>query len=206
MPSTPALEIANASKLAIGRQLTREELLSCEELAINVYPNAIIRYIKLARVKNGDFGYIFAPIFNGIIIGAKRRERNDRFRFSTQGSRDVYYILDSYLGSGYSLNELDEVVWLSLHATLTEIRLAIEAAKKTGIIHAAYIKAIILGNRRRATQRLEMTRRPKITNGLDLPTGVPDVKGLQDKWTRKLKSAVEDRTGEDAARHGQTKV
>lgn len=215
MPSQPANEIVVAIEDVLGQMLTTEQKLQCEELAINVYVGAAKRHIArwaASLQKKGKaftFDHFYVPIMNGIIVGGMRIPREKQFKFDTPLKKMMYAAIHTYLGSGFTMKELEDVVWFTQHTTLKELQAAIAVAQHCGVINGAYIRAIIVGNRRRAAAllRVKDSRFKKITEDPpDVLTGVPNVKSLQDAWTKRLKSAVDRSTDEDVERNAERKL
>lgn len=216
MPSQPANDLSNVISDAIGRPLDAAENLKVEEICINVFPGAALNWAKrwtaqkLAKQKTLTVDWYHKPLLNGIIPNAMKRKGNAQFHFDTDGKRNVYASMHAYLGTGFSAKALDIIVWLCEWATQAEVDMAISVAQYHGVVNHAYVRAIIVGNRRKVTAQMAAhdARFKKITNDPpDVLTGVPNVKSIQDAWAARLKKAVadqEERTVTDAAKRKLT--
>ena len=204
MPSTAANELIRILQRILGQPLSANQQLSCEEMVLNVHVGAIKRFVerwakdlskKQSRVLTFDHFYV--PIMNGIIVGATKYKKDQMIKFNTSTKRMIYAAMHTYLGTNFTMKELEDIVWFTQFATLQELQTAINVAQYHGVINCAYVRAIIVGNRRKAAAvlRAHDERFKKITDDPpDILTGVPNVKSLQDAWTRRLKSAIERST------------
>lgn len=215
MPSFHANEIIRTCQDVLGRQLDINEKLMCEEIVINVFPGAAKRHIKSFASSLGKkgkqirFDYLYEPIMNGIIVGAMKTKKENRFKFDTPAKKQIYAAMHSYLGTDFSIGELEDIVWFTKHSTLQELQTAIQVAEHHGVVNCAYVRAIIVGNRRKAAAQLKAqdSRFKKLTDDPpDVLTGVPNVKSLQDAWTKRLKAAVARAEEDDVERGAKGKL
>lgn len=216
MPSQAANEIIRCIQTIINRELTFEQRLACEEIVLNVYPGAACRFIKnwaknLSKKHNKVmvFDHFYVPIMNGIIVGASKRPRDKMFRFDTATKKMMYGAMHAYLGTNFSMKELEDIVWFTQFTTMAELQTAINVAQHHGVVNCAYVRAIIVGNRRKAAAllRLQDARFKKITE--DPPNvliGVPNVKSLQDAWTKRLKYAADASEESEVERNANKKL
>ncbi len=214
MPSIHANEIIRTIQEVLEVQLTPTEQLQCEEIVLNVYPGAARRFIKrwatsLSKKssKKLTFLHFYAPIMNGMIVGAMKRLKDQQFKFDTPTKRLMYGAMHAYLGTDFTMRELEDIVWFTQCANVQELQTSIQIAQHYGVVNCAYVRAIIVGNRRKAAALLRAhdDRFKKITEDPpDVMTGVPNVKSLQDAWTRRLKAAV-DRSTEQSVERGAIK-
>lgn len=214
MPSYNANELIRLGEDLIGRPLNVEEKLQAEEIVLNVYPGAAKRWMRTwhkAQTKRGKlkigFDYFYNPIMCGIIVGGMKCKRELMFKFDTPAKREIYAAMHTYLGTDFTMKELEDIVWFTKFSTLSELRTAIDVAQHHGVVNCAYVRAIIVGNRRKAAAVLRSHDARFKTLTEDPPnviTGVPNVRSIQDAWTRRLKAAIE-RSDEDAVERGASK-
>lgn len=199
MPSSHANAIIRLAEDLIGKQLTTDETLQAEEIALNAYPGAATRWMrswaKSLEKKGKAFGFdwFYKPIMNGIMVGAMKNKPDKLFKFDTTHKRQTYAVVHTYLGTDFSMRELEDIVWFTQYSTLSELSTAISVAQYHGVVNSAYVRAIIVGNRRKAAAllRAQDSRFQKVTQDPpDVKTGVPNVKLLQDAWTKRLKAAI----------------
>jgi len=215
MPSYEANSIIRMLNDVLGKPLTTAQQLQCEEIIINVYPGAVRRFIrswtaKLSK-KQGKvltFDHFYIPIMSGIIVGAMKNKKENLFRFDNPTKKLIYAAMHTYLGTDFTLRELEDIVWFTKCSTKEELQTAINVAQHHGVVNCAYVRAIIVGNRRKAAAllRSQDERFKKLTD--DPPnvlTGVPNVKSLQEAWTRRLKNAIDRSTEEDVERSAAKK-
>lgn len=195
MPSAGANNIIAKLSRVLCRSLTVEEIMMCEDLAYNVFNKAVVRYIdRASKLKSLKFATIYVPVMNGIIVGAMRTDRLNRFKFDDKKKCDIYAAVHMHIGDGFPSGQLDDIVWMTKECTLKEVQQAIQAAAYHGVRHAGYVKSVIVGNRRRAAAMLRArnAKYKKITDDPpDVNIGVPNVKDIQDAWARKLKAAID---------------
>jgi len=189
LPSATALRIGLKAQEFIARELTRGERLQCEELALNLYPRAVIQYIdRLIRrkAKPNTFSLIYQPARNMVFRYSHRR--ND-WIYMRGRMLSVYQRVGEFCGDGFSESELDAIVFLVDDCSPAEIDTAITYARGRGIHSAAYLKACILGNRKRYT--LNAVHRGKLAQyipdvesikAIVVPARVPRIDKLRDLW------------------------
>lgn len=201
MPSIHANEIIRLVQDLIRQDLTVEEKLQVEEIVLAVYPGAVKRWLRTwaksleKRGKVVGFSWYYAPIMNGIIVGGMRSRNVKPFKFDTPVKRTIYAMIHTYLGTDFSLKELEDIVWFTTYATPQELETAVNVAQHHGVVNCAYVKAIIVGNRRKAAAVLKSqdARFTKLTQDPpDIKTGVPNVKSLQDAWIKRIKATSTD--------------
>lgn len=201
MPSVYANMIARAITDAIGRPLTADESLRCEELGLNIFANGAIHFINtLARSmkrqgKRPKFEHFYEPLMDGIVAWATKTLPRDRFRFDTKDKRDIYALMHAFIGNGFSQGQLGNIIWMIEHCTAKEVSLAMRSAEYRGTIHSGYVRAIIAQNRRRAVVKLASSdprfahltdeRKEYVSN-----VGLPNVKEIQDRWIFRIKRVV----------------
>lgn len=216
MPSEQANRVIQGAESLTQKELTARQKLQCEELVYNVFTGPICRYIggfatsiRKGNRKRPKFETIYFPIINGAMVNAERKKGAERFFFDTVRKEQVYARCHMYLGDNFSAVDLDAIVWMAKYATPTEVQTAINAAAYKGVRNASYVRAVIIGNRRRATAELAALndKYKKITNEKpNINIGVPDIKSLKKAWQRKLKDAIERERTTDAEREGSKKI
>lgn len=216
MPSDSANRIIESCQNVIGRELTDNEKIQCEEMAANVFSGAIVRYLgfldksmRKGTRKRPSFTNIYFPVIRGALIGARRRPDGKQFFFDTVAKRQIYARMHMYLGDGFSQTDLEAIIWLCTFVTPQDVQSAIDVAAFKGIRNGQYVRSIVVGNRRRATAQLahHNAKYKKITSDPpDISIGVPDVVSLQRSWQRKLKDAIEREKTSRAEREGIKKI
>jgi hypothetical protein len=141
MASAPAIALWKAIQGRCMVTLTTTELMRCEEIVVNVFPKPVMAFVK-RRDAFKTFGHAYVPLMNGMIKGAIRRR--ERFCFDTLNKQSIYYDLDKYLGDGYSLNELEDIVWMSENFNIIEIKEAMLIAERNRIISTSYVRAVAI--------------------------------------------------------------
>lgn len=198
MPSATALRIAIKASEFLRRELNGHEQEMCEELALNLYPKAVIQYIdRLTRKKAPkQFSMIYQPCKNMLIRWSRRR---DDWICMKGRMRNVYNKVGQFVGDGFSERELDSIIFLSDDCSDAEIDAAIAYSRGRGIHNASYLKAVILGNRKRYT--LGAIRRGKLAQYIPevatlraLDVGirkVPNIDRIRDLWRFRVRQAVD---------------
>lgn len=216
MPSHEANNIIAMISKIIGQTLTPMQQLQVEEMIINIYPGALRRWItgwyESLGKKQGKvltFDHFYVPAMNGIIKGAMKYPKEQRFKFDIPTKKLMYAMMHAYLGTDFNMKELGDILWAINHTSKDELRMAIQVAQNSGVVNSAYVRAIIVGNRRKAAAflRVHDERFSKVTEDPpDVLVGVPNVKSLQDAWTRRLKAAAERAEEESLGRGAAQKA
>lgn len=198
MPSATALRIELKAREFLNRELTRGERLQCEELALNLYPKALIAYVdRLIRrkVNPKSFSLIYQPARNVVFRYSHRRSD---WIYMKGRMGNVYARVGEFVGDGFSERELDAIVFLADDCTQAELDAAIAYARGRGIHSVAYLKACILGNRKR--YMLGAVRSGKLQQYIgdvkeikELLIGaqVPRIDKLRDLWRFRVRGTVE---------------
>lgn len=216
MPSKHANVIIRTLQEILDIRLSPDQQLQCEEIVTNVYPGAAQRWINSwvkiltkRQTKVLTFDHFYKPIMNGIVVGGMRRPKGQLYRFDTSTKRMIYGTMHAYLGTDFTPKELEDIIWFTNFATLQELQTSIAVAQHHGVVNGAYVRAIIVGNRRRAAALLK-AKDEKFKKVTDDPpnvlVGVPDVKSLQDAWTKRLKAAYDRATGQAVERGAGRKL
>jgi hypothetical protein len=189
MPSASGNEIIASMTKFLGRKPSKNEVVACEELALNVAPGAVLSYIRSTEKRYANkpriLNHVYSPICQGVLKGAYRMPKWTRLNGA------IYWHMHGFLGDGFSSKELVDVAWIStLNATAEELDSAIKTASNRNIFSSAYVKAIIVGRRNVVKRQADYERAKfkKVEDGP--PVIVAESDHVGDSWTKRIGGAV----------------
>lgn len=184
MPSLNAIKVIVEAEEFLQRRLVSQEIIRCEELCMNVFPNAIVNYIK--RITSKDvvcsFDSIYYPIMSGVLREANRRYGFLKFTPSVEA---MYWKVHDQLTNGFGESELSAIWWLS-NAKGSEVDEALSYIKIHNVHSAAYMVKIIVGSRIKAPQVSHASPMATAVKGLDVHSSAVKNKS---RWLKKAQLA-----------------
>lgn len=187
MPSHQGIQVAQFMQGFMQRALSKDEVVACDELALNVSTGAVLSYIKSMEKRYADkprkLNHVYSPICQGVLKGAYRMPKWTRINPS------VYWAVHEFLGTGFSFKELMDIAWISeLKPEQEELNSAMRTAAGRNIFSSSYVKAIIVGRRNvvRRQEQYEKSKFQKVEDGP--PVIVDDHAG--DTLTKRIGGAV----------------
>ena len=193
MASKSAGLIIEVCQRYLGRALTQDEQLQCEELNLNWYTNAILGYVEglIKKKSPKNFDFVYYPIMNGLLRGAYRRHD---ILYLRDRMKQVYLKLHAFVGDGMSNAELEACIFMAEDCSDKEIDSALAVARLKGVHHLKYVRAVIEGNRKAVSRRAMQTKLRRF-----VPTeherrervSVPMVPAIREAWRHRLNDAKE---------------
>jgi len=141
MPSYSADKVIPEIENYISRKLTREELFLTEEMVLNYYSSAIIKFINISNRHELPrcFDFIYASIMSGKLWGAKKNTSKLHLGMTFKTIHDR---LDRYLPRIISDREFMAMYTISHQCDENEFEYAFKQAAYRNIFNPSYILAI----------------------------------------------------------------
>ncbi len=189
MPTRSGALIKAKFEVLLRRDLTADEVLKCEELAINYHTGPILSYLEREAKKPllALFETVHAALSNGVLRDAGRQtwRKTITGRLAT-----VFKKLDLY-NPGMSDGEMLAVQELAHLFTDSHIDRAIVIARSRGIKHVRYVLQVCVGNAKKPTgpkkQKMIATMPSDVPSiGLN-----PKTEDVEKSWAKSLEGAEE---------------
>lgn len=189
--------LANKISLILGHKLADNEVLLCEQLALNYFPGPILTYIECLGRKplKHTFDGLYAAASRGNIRGAKRGIRPHELRGKLL---EVYNKIDAY-HKDMSDGEMAAVVELADKYTIAEIDRGIAIARTRKVYHARYVLGVCVGNVGKPTERPK-TKIKKFEDNVVRPKS-KDVTAAWEVSTKEAQDLLWANEAERAATH-----
>lgn len=151
MPSRPGGLIAGKISSVLSRSLNIQEVILCEQIALNFFVGPILTYIERlgAKPMSHSFDGIYSILARGTIKGARRGSRQHAMKGRLL---NVYKKMDLY-HPGMSDGELEATTMLADGYTDAEIDRAIVIARGRGVKHVRYVLGICKAHAGKPTER-----------------------------------------------------
>lgn len=198
MPSLTAREAALVIERVIKRPLHECEWLKVEELVFNFHLRTIETFSR--RLKNAvTFGIIYYPLINGHLTYARKHLGIVHF---IGRMKEVYELLDGYIGRTYADSEIDAMKFLADECTDEQVKKGLRIAVRYGVHSARYIKKIIHGMRQRA---IPDEPAPNVWEDLSKIQNV-NTRAARAAWRQRLERNSERQLAKRAASLAQQKL
>lgn len=133
----------------VRRDLTPEEALKCEELALNYFTGPILTYLEreAKRPVLAMFESVYAALNNGKVRGAQRSVR----RIELLGRLSIVFKKLDLFKPGMSDGEALAVIEMADKFKDSHIDRAIAIARSRGVQHVRYVLQVCVGNEKKPT-------------------------------------------------------
>ncbi len=185
MMSRPGQQLAAKIQERVGRNLTSTEQRMCEEMVMNFYTNALLRFADRFVRPPATIEAFYFSVMNGHLHGANRRFELVRL---TGRLGEVFDRIVAYAGEGISQTALEDIVEIAYASTDAEIIQAIDRARAACICSVGYVKAIIF-RRRQKTMKLPHTEERRAEPVHKKAASDPVVQQAKTTWKKKLDEA-----------------